>query len=119
MEKKILIGVLQEKFLRNKVDLLISVSKNEGIPVSFMEAMAYGIPVITTNVGAIKEIVNQSNGLIISKDPSPEEICNELQKFIMLSQKEKRELSKNAYQCWNNKFNLVKNLELMFSVNDN
>jgi glycosyltransferase involved in cell wall biosynthesis len=43
----------------------------EGLPTSLLEAMACGVPVVTTNVGSIPEIVqNNQNGIIVPKgDP--------------------------------------------------
>lgn len=38
----------------------------EGIPVSLMEAMARGIPVIATRTGGIPELVNEHNGLLVA-----------------------------------------------------
>lgn len=40
----------------HQVDLFLTTSSSEGLPVSIMEAMSYGIPVIATNVGGIKEV---------------------------------------------------------------
>ncbi len=37
----------------------------EGIPVSLMEAMAAGIPVIATRTGAISELVGESEGILV------------------------------------------------------
>jgi colanic acid/amylovoran biosynthesis glycosyltransferase len=37
----------------------------EGIPVSLMEAMAEGIPCIATRSGAVPELVNDQNGLLV------------------------------------------------------
>ena len=36
---------------KEKPDLFINLSSSEGIPVSIMEAMSFGIPVISTDVG--------------------------------------------------------------------
>src|SRR5690606_35919751 len=38
----------------NPVDLFINLSSSEGIPVSIMEAISCGIPVVATNVGGTK-----------------------------------------------------------------
>jgi glycosyltransferase involved in cell wall biosynthesis len=39
------------------LDIVLLTSLNEGTPVSIMEAMAAGKPVISTNVGGIAELV--------------------------------------------------------------
>jgi len=38
-------------YASNPVDVFINTSSSEGLPVSIMEAMSFGIPVIATNVG--------------------------------------------------------------------
>ena len=38
-----------------KIDLLICTSKTESFPLSFSEALSYSIPIITTDVGDVKE----------------------------------------------------------------
>ena len=54
---------------RNSVDLFLNVSESEGVPVSIMEAMSYGIPIIATDVGGTREIVIHSvNGYLLSKN---------------------------------------------------
>ena len=40
---------------------------HEGIPVSLMEAMAYGIPCVTTRTGSIPELVDRSNGIVVEQ----------------------------------------------------
>ena len=39
------------------VDVMCLTSLNEGTPVSLIEAQASGIPVVTTDVGGVKDIV--------------------------------------------------------------
>lgn len=52
--------------LLQKSDVFILPSYSEGMPVSILEAMSYGMPVISTNVGGIPEIVHSEvNGKII------------------------------------------------------
>jgi glycosyltransferase involved in cell wall biosynthesis len=54
------------QYLQNS-DIFILPSYNEGLPISILEAMSYGKPIISTNVGAISEIVqNYENGFLIS-----------------------------------------------------
>lgn len=50
-------------YQNNYVDFFISLSNNEGLPVSMMEASAYGIPIIATIVNGVGEIVNDKTGI--------------------------------------------------------
>jgi len=45
--------------------------REEGIPVALMEAMSYGIPVISTNTGAIGELIdNNVSGILVNDKDS-------------------------------------------------
>ena len=61
-------GFVDQPTIRNHLndsDIFILPSFAEGIPVSLMEAMAIGVPVITTYVGGISElVVDQETGLL-------------------------------------------------------
>mgnify|MGYP000871606926 FL=1 len=47
-------------------------SNYEGLPCVLLEAMSCGIPVITTNVGAIPEIIDYKQGIIIQPNDTNE-----------------------------------------------
>lgn len=52
--------------LLNRADAYVLPSYNEGLPVSILESMSYHLPIISTNVGGIPEIVKDGvNGFII------------------------------------------------------
>jgi glycosyltransferase involved in cell wall biosynthesis len=52
--------------LLNDADVYILPSYYEGLPISILEAMSYHLPIISTNVGGIPEIVkNGVNGFIV------------------------------------------------------
>lgn len=57
-------------------NLFISVSETEGIPVSMMEAISFGIPIMATDVGGCREIVTQETGILIPKDFDPAGIAS-------------------------------------------
>lgn len=73
-------------YQNNPVDLLINTSELEGIPVSIMEAISFGIPVVACNICGVPEIVTEKTGFLLDKDFAPSQaaeiICNYLKKPI-------------------------------------
>lgn len=57
----------KEKYdLLKKSQIFVLPSYNEGLPVAILEAMSYGLPVISTNVGSIEDAVHDKmNGFIV------------------------------------------------------
>lgn len=55
-------------YAAHPVDLFINLSESEGVPVSIMEALAHGIPVVATDVGGTAEIVNSDCGQVLSPE---------------------------------------------------
>ena len=69
-------------------NVMILTSETEGFPRSILEAMALGIPVISTAVGGIPELItNGKNGFLIEAGDS-DALCEKLEK---LREKELRE----------------------------
>jgi colanic acid/amylovoran biosynthesis glycosyltransferase len=67
----------------NPVDLFITTSSTEGgRPVSIQEVQSFGIPTIGTNVGGIPEIVNSTNGVLLSDNPTSTEISHAINTLI-------------------------------------
>ncbi|AKI96526.1 glycosyltransferase [Kosmotoga pacifica] len=93
----------------NPVDVFINTSSSEGLPVSIMEAMSYGIPVIATDVGGTSEIVGEDNGFILNKDVSAKEIGEMLFRFINEDHNKIAAKRKNTRKKWGVGFNAQKN----------
>ena len=72
---------LLDFYTTNQVNLFISLSAAEGIPVSIMEAISFGIPVLSTDVGGCSEIVNAQTGILIPLETSTKEIAKLLFDF--------------------------------------
>jgi glycosyltransferase involved in cell wall biosynthesis len=51
------------------VDLFILTSNYEGLPISIIESLIFGKPVIASNVGGISEILDGTNGFALDNDP--------------------------------------------------
>lgn len=97
-------------YLENsEIDLLINTSFSEGIPVSMMEAISAGIPIIGPNVGGIPEIISEDCGFLLSKTPDENEIKNVLIKYYNLDVDTKLKIRKNAFLKWEKDYNSEKN----------
>jgi glycosyltransferase involved in cell wall biosynthesis len=57
-----------EYLIQGKFDLFINSSRSEGVPVSIMEALSVGIPIIATDAGGTKEIVDVNVGQLLKID---------------------------------------------------
>ena len=72
----------------NRIDLFVSLSESEGLPVSMMEAMNHGIPVVSKDVGGVREIViDGETGFIVPKESSLEEIAKSINEALSRSWK--------------------------------
>ena len=98
------------------VDYFINMSESEGVPVSIMEAISFGLPIIARNVGGNSEIVTK-NGLLIDSMEDKEEVFNIINSFVS-----KRVNNLNAYlnqsqnslNLWNEKYHADINYESFF-----
>jgi glycosyltransferase involved in cell wall biosynthesis len=103
---------LYNLYKEHNYDCFLSLSETEGIPVSMMEAMSYSVPVISTNVGGVAEIVeDRKNGFLLPSNPTSEEAADKLKEFFSLSIDKRDFLRQNAYNTWNEKFNAEKNYQ--------
>lgn len=62
-------------------DIYVSSSVKEGLPYSIMEAMAAGLPIVSTNVGGIPELLNAECGILV-EPKNVYSIASELEKII-------------------------------------
>lgn len=92
-------------YAKERPHVLINVSESEGLPVSMMEAMSYGIPVIGTNVGGVKEIIaDHRNGYLLNADADSETIAAVIGKFYRQTEKEYEAMSHYARKMYDKKY---------------
>jgi glycosyltransferase involved in cell wall biosynthesis len=78
------------------MDIICLTSNNEGTPVSLIEAQACNIPVVTTDVGGIKDIVkNNETGFIVPKNNA-----SDFSEKLLLLSENKNILKKMSQNGW-------------------
>ena len=97
-------------YKNNPIDVFMNVSESEGTPVSVMEAISCGIPIIATAVGGNPEIVSEQNGILLSPSPTPEEIAIAL--FNLWDNTDLAlERRKQSRKFWQDKYNADQNFQ--------
>ena len=82
--------------LYSSADALVCPSLAEGMPTVILEAMAYGLPIIATDVGATCELVDERNGFLIPPGNS-EALKQALLKFHALPPAAKAALASRSH----------------------
>jgi len=111
---------LIKMYQNHDVDLVVLPSINtdkgehEGIPVALMEAMAHGIPVISTNTGGIPELISNGAGIIV-EEKSPKQLAKAI---ISVAKNEdlKRGFSRKGYLKIRSEFNIEKNVKSLLGL---
>lgn len=75
------------KMLLRSCDLLICPSYSEGMPNVILEAMASGLAIIATDVGAVNLMVSRENGRILSS-PDSKHIMDAMSEMINIHEKD-------------------------------
>ena len=89
------------------MDIICLTSKNEGTPVSLIEAQASGIPVVSTSVGGIKDIVLEGEtGFLVARDDT-NKFAEKLMDLIE-NENKRQEMSQNGWSFVKDKFQYTK-----------
>lgn len=108
----VLLGITDPDQVRKEfstISVLIITSEREGFPLTVMEAMELGIPVISSNVGSIREhVINGFNGYVFDIDDEESFLISCHQKIEMMGKDKKlyTDLCLNARQHALEHFNI-------------
>jgi glycosyltransferase involved in cell wall biosynthesis len=98
--------VLASKYDQNEIQ--------DGIPVSLMEAMSVGLPVISTKISGIPELIEDNRTGFLVEPNDPTDLANKIEETINLSCEQILEITQNARSKIESQFNLKKlNIELI------
>lgn len=93
-------------------ELMVNVSDSEGLPVSLMEAMSFGLPCFATDVGGTSELVkDHENGYLVSPDCAVEKLSFLLNHFSSI-QDELILMRTKARSKWEKMFSAERNYSL-------
>lgn len=97
-----------------KTALNVLPSYNEGLPMTILETMAYGIPNISTNVAAIPEAVTAENGAVIC----PGDVDRLASEILTLMQDPESRIQKSqiAYKNAKEAFSIDKHIERLLKL---
>ncbi|HEY8404009.1 MAG TPA: glycosyltransferase [Flavobacteriales bacterium] len=100
---------IRKYYASNRIDLFVNLSKAEGVPVSIMEAIAHGIPILATDVFGTAEVaVKDVSGKLISADFTNEQLAEAIIWF-MDHPEEVNALRVGARKLFEERFNAHKN----------
>jgi len=98
-----------------KADVFVLASFAEGLPVALMEAMALGVPCVSTTIAAIPELIqNGENGLLVP--PANSRALAVALRRLATDTKLRLELGKKARETAAEHYNLDTNLDLLTRV---
>ena len=99
----------------SKTMLHILPSYNEGLPMTILETMAFGIPNIATDIAAIPEaITDGENGRLVSSG-APEQLAR-IMKELIGDPGLRREYSRRAYRKAKEEFSLQRHLNDLYAI---
>lgn len=95
-------------YKQTHVDLFINVSRIEGIPVSIMEAISFGIPAIGCSVGGVPEIVTPETGFLLPEFFDPKYVAKIISDYRNMPASGKLKFREGVKEFWKRKFNATK-----------
>lgn len=76
-------------------DVYVQTSHREAMPLSILEAMAAGLPIISTDVGGIKDVVD-TNGFLIA-DGDKEALINRMREMLLMPESENKQMADRSF----------------------
>lgn len=91
---------VMEYYRNHNVNLFVNVSQSEGLPVSIMEVVSFGTPVIATDVGGTGEIVQPEVGQLIQEEFVADELAQKIRQYIEMDSPTYQSVRESARHFW-------------------
>jgi len=79
-----------------RADVFVLSSRSEGLPVSLLEAMAAGLPLIVSDVGGMPEVARMTGAAAVVPPGSPDALADAIERYVQ----QRHELPQLAERCW-------------------
>jgi len=97
-------------------DALILTSRHEGLPIVVLEALSMGLPVLSTPVGGVPDVITDAVNGFLAKSTEKQDIVEIIQKFSKLETQDIDKMRENNIRLFNSKYSIKacagKHLEL-------
>jgi glycosyltransferase involved in cell wall biosynthesis len=88
-----------------RADICVLISHSEGLPLSILEAMSIGLPILASNVGGIsKQVKDGYNGYLVERN-AVEDLTEKI-KLLMNNSTLRREMGNNSRMFYEKEFKL-------------
>ena len=107
-------GDTKDKLLR-KADVFFLPSYNEGMPMAVLDAMGYGLPVVSTNVGGIPKIVHDGENGVCCEAGDVDRMSRSITE-LMLNEELRENAGRDSMKIVKAKYSLEAHIEMLERV---
>jgi glycosyltransferase involved in cell wall biosynthesis len=101
--------------LFSDADIFVLPSYSEGFPMVVLEAMASGLPVIVTHVGALPEFFEDGRNVLYVQNGNRDDLVEKVKKLI-LDEKLRKQMGLNNKIYVSNKFQIKSTAKEMINI---
>lgn len=94
---------IMKYYLENSIDAFVMVAVSEGNPVSVMEAMSFGIPIISYNICNMSNIV-KGCGILLPEESTFKALSESINNFAREDDEVIKQYRKRAREIWEEEF---------------
>ena len=99
-----------------EIDMLCMPSRHEGLPMAALEAMARGIPVLASDVGALPDLIDTYENGFISKKGDLGDFKEKIMLWIKCGPEKRSKMSKKAHNTIKYNFSADREIENIINI---
>jgi len=87
-------------------DALVITSLHEGLPIVALEALSLGVPILSTPVGSLRDLIKNWENGFLSKEIDKESYLKVVKLFLYLNKEEINKIKKKNIELFNKKYSI-------------